>query len=271
MQLVPIERDDDPRVADYRDLGDGARMRARGVFVAEGRFVVERLLASRRFAVRSLFVTESAARALGDAIAAGASDAPVYVATKSLLREVTGFRFHQGCLALGERPSEPTGLDSILSSASPWVVLEGVTHADNVGAIFRNAAAFGAGAVLLDPATVDPLYREAIRVSMAATLRVPFARATDWPADLARVRAAGFTLAALTPRTDATPLDALPALARVAWLVGAEGEGLSEAALAAADLRVRIPIAAGVDSLNVAAATAIALFATARRSATPVG
>ncbi len=271
MQLVPIECDDDPRVADYRELGDGARMRSRGIFVAEGRFVVARLLASPRFAVRSLLVTETAARALGDAIAAATRDAPVYVATKSLLRKVTGFHFHQGCLALGERPREPTGLAEIRSCVSPWVVMEGVTHADNVGAIFRNAAAFGAGAVLLDPATVDPLYRESIRVSMAATLRVPFARAVDWPADLARVRAAGFTLAALTPRTDATPIDSLPALARVAWLVGAEGEGLSEAAIATADLRVRIPIAEGVDSLNVAAATAIALFATARRGFTPAG
>lgn len=265
MPLVPIERGDDPRIADYRDLGNGEGMRARGVFVAEGRFVVRRLITGGRFPVRSLLVTDAALASLADVLPRVRGAVPVYVASKAILREATGFQFHQGCLALGERPPTPTDADTLLGGASPLVVLESITHADNVGAIFRNAAAFGAGAVLLDPATVDPLYREAIRVSMAATLQVPFARLADWPADLARLRVAGFVVIALTPRADATPLHALPACERAAWLVGSEGDGLSEAALGCADLRARIPIVPAVDSLNVAAATAIALYAATPR------
>ena len=157
------------------------------------------------------------------------------------------------------------GLKSI---ATPTlVVLEGITNADNVGGVFRNAAAFGANAVVLDPTCCDPLYRKAIRTSMAATLRVPYARAEQWPHDLAELHAHGFTIVALTPKVPSLPLDELAQRLRppkIAWLVGTEGEGLTAHALSFADQRVRIPIAAEVDSLNLAVAVGIALYRTAR-------
>jgi tRNA G18 (ribose-2'-O)-methylase SpoU len=144
------------------------------------------------------------------------------------------------------------------------VVLEQVSNADNVGGIFRNAAAFGVDAVLLGPSCTDPLYRKAIRTSMGAALKIPFALMEDWPADLHRLKAQGSRLMALTPALDAQPLDASSVASRTALLVGHEGDGLSDQALGAADVAARIPMAAGVDSLNVATATAIALYALSR-------
>jgi tRNA G18 (ribose-2'-O)-methylase SpoU len=145
------------------------------------------------------------------------------------------------------------------------VVLEGVANADNVGGAFRNAQAFGANAVLMDSTTTDPLYRKAIRTSMGSSLVVPFARDDQWPTLIGALRSDAMTTVALTPRTDSTALDdvepILRATRRVAWLIGNEGAGLSAPAMAAADLRVRIPIAARSDSLNASAALAIALYA----------
>jgi tRNA G18 (ribose-2'-O)-methylase SpoU len=267
MPVVPVASADDPRIADYRGLADGELMRARGAFVAEGRFVVRRLAEGGRFAVRSLLVTDAALEALEDVVSARLSGVPVFLASKPVMREVTGFKFHQGCLALGERPLAAATVDEWLAELGRGprtaVVLEAVSHADNVGAVFRNSAAFAADGVVLDPASADPLYRESIRVSMAATLQVPFARAERWPVELERLKAAGFQVVALTPRPSAPPISELATLTnmaeRVAFLVGSEGPGLSAAALAHADVALRIPMAPGVDSLNLAAATAIAL------------
>ena len=156
----------------------------------------------------------------------------------------------------------------ISSSVGVVLVLEGVSNADNVGGVFRNAAAFGVRGVLLSPTCCDPLYRKAIRTSMGAVLRVPFARLDDWPAGLTPMRGAGFTIAALTPRAPSETLDAFaarPRPERLALLVGTEGAGLTLAAESAADHRVRIPIDERVDSLNVAVAVGIALYALSRR------
>jgi tRNA G18 (ribose-2'-O)-methylase SpoU len=180
------------------------------------------------------------------------------------VKAIVGIEFHHGCLAVGERGIEPTA-EAVLAEAhgESIVVLEGLGDASNVGAIFRNALAFGAGAALLSPGTADPLYRKAVRVSSGAAVVLPFARLADWPRDLARLRDAGYTIVALTPRADAVAVQELgrtrPLPARPALLLGTEGRGLSEDALAAADLHVRIPMAPEMDSLNVAAASAVAL------------
>lgn len=272
MPVIPVASAADPRLADYALLGDPARLRAAGAFVAEGRFVVRRLVEGARFAVRSLLVTETVLAALAD-LGSRLAAVPVLVASKPLLREVTGFAFHQGCLAIGERPGAEADLERWLAALGEGsrtvVVLENVSHADNVGAVFRNVAALGGAGVLLDAGCADPLYREAIRVSMAATLRVPFARADALPHALTRLRAGRFHIVALTPRASApaitTLAERLGAEDRVALLVGSEGQGLGDAALARADVALRIPMAEGVDSLNLAAATAIALYERARR------
>lgn len=272
MPVIPVASAADPLLADYARLKEPARLRAAGAFVAEGRFVVRRLVEGGRFVVRSLLVTETAQAALAD-LAPRLEGVPVLVGTKALLREVTGFTFHQGCLALGERGAEERDVERWLAALGGGprtvVALESVSHADNVGAVFRNAAALGADGVLLDGGSADPLYREAVRVSMAATLRLPFARAERLADAIVTLRDAGFKVAALTPRAPAIEVGELgarvPRHERLAVLVGSEGEGLSESVLGLADLRVRIPIAADVDSLNLAAATAIALYERARR------
>jgi tRNA G18 (ribose-2'-O)-methylase SpoU len=192
---------------------------------------------------------------LGDSIAA-------FVCRADDFRAITGFNIHRGCLALVERPT-PLAVDEVIASARRVIVLDGVTNADNVGGVFRNAAAFGADAVVLSPDSCDPLYRKAIRTSMAAVLRVPFARSSEWAADLERIRAAGFMLVALTPSETAESLDAFAARAggsRLALAFGAEGSGLSPGVMSTADAAVRIPIAGNVDSLNVAVAAGIALY-----------
>lgn len=263
MAFERIDGADDPRVRGFRDVPDSERLRAHGLFVAEGRLVVRRVIESGRYRVRAVLVSEAARESLGWLLERVAATAPVYVCVRDDFRALTGFNLHRGCLALVERP-EPTPASALLPAARTLVVLEGVANADNVGGVFRNAAAFGADAVLLSPTTCDPLYRKAIRTSMAATLRVPFARLTPWPAALDTLRAAGITLVALTPRPPAETLADFVAErrpSRIALLVGTEGAGLSPEAEASADVRVRIPMRADVDSLNLAVATGIALAA----------
>lgn len=253
---------DDPRLDEYRRIDEPVLVRELGLFVAEGRLVVGRVL-DGRFAVRSVLVSPAALRQLEPALASLDDRTPVFVCAASEFERITGYNIHRGCLAIVERPAE-AALAALLASARTIVIVEAVANPDNIGGIFRNAAAFGAGGVLLDPASCDPLYRKAIRTSMAATLAVPFARLTRWPEQLARVREAGFELVALTPRPGAEPLQAYATRRRgrpLALLVGAEGGGLSDASLAAADARVRIEIEPLVDSLNVAVATGIALHA----------
>ena len=266
--MIPerVERATDPRLADYRWVAHSAELLQRGLFVAEGRLVVERLLVEPRFEIESLLVSESTLVALEPLLAQRQLLAPVYVCPGPLVLELTGHDFHRGCLGLVRRPA-PTPWADVAAQASSLLVLEGVANPDNVGGVFRNAAAFGAGGVLLDPRSGDPLYRKAIRTSVAATLRVPFARlgagALPWPECLAELTACGFELVALTPAAGARDLDEF-ALAhdrgqRLALLLGAEGPGLSERALALAQHRVRIAIHPEVDSLNLAVACGIAL------------
>ena len=257
-----VEDPEDPRLADYREIRDAERRRRDGTFIAEGRQVVRRLLSVGRYRVRSALVTPPALHALGEALAA--AGVPTYLVRQDIVEAVVGMEFHHGCLAAGERGAEPTAEAVLAEALRPrLVVLEGLGDASNVGALFRNALAFGVGAVFLAPGTADPLYRKAIRVSSGATVALPFARLADWPRDLERLRDGGYTVLALTPRAEAVDIgelgDRRPLPARLALLLGAEGRGLSAEALAAADLQVRIPMAPEMDSLNVAAAGAVAL------------
>jgi tRNA G18 (ribose-2'-O)-methylase SpoU len=257
-----IEDPEDPRLADYREIRDAERRRRDGTFIAEGRQVVRRLLSVGRYRVRSALVTPPALHALGEALAA--AQIPTYLVRQDIVEAVVGMEFHHGCLAAGERGAEPTAEAVLAEALRPrLVVLEGLGDSSNVGALFRNALAFGVGAVFLAPGTADPLYRKAIRVSSGATVALPFARLADWPRDLQRLRDAGYTVLALTPRAEAVDIgelgDRRPLPARLALLLGTEGRGLSAEALAAADLQVRIPMAPEMDSLNVAAAGAVAL------------
>jgi len=249
-----------PVIDAYRLVADPRALEREGLFAAEGRLVVERLLEDGRFRVHSVLVTPAAERALAGALARHPGLA-VHVATPQALGEITGFNFHRGCLALAYRP-EPHSL--ALSPPPPIVLaLESVRDPDNVGGLFRTALALGVGGVVLDGATADPLYRKAIRTSMAATLRLPYVRAASWSRALDELQGSGHLLAALTPRADAQPLADFAARppARVAMLVGSEGDGLSAETLSRADARVRIPVDPRADSLNVVTAAAIALYA----------
>jgi len=226
--------------------------------------VVEKLLAAPRFRVRSVLGTASALASLRGLLEASAG--PVYVARRETLQRVIGFHFHRGCLAAGERPAE-LGLDALVPRAGRQVLvaLDGVTNPDNVGGVFRNVMAFGADGVLLGPGCADPLYRRALRVSMGGALVTPSATVPDWPDALARLRSAGFTIAALTPDPAAVDITAFGDVPeRLVLLLGSEGEGLSATSRAATDVHVRIAIAPGVDSLNVATAAGIALHRWAR-------
>jgi tRNA G18 (ribose-2'-O)-methylase SpoU len=265
MSPIAIQQASDARVADYRAIPDSELLRARGLFVAEGRLVVRRLLESRRFRTRSVLVSAAALEALGGALDAVAHGLDVFLADADTISAIGSFNFHRGCLAIGERPS-PQDLDALPlgePSGRPVIVLIGLTQADNVGSVFRNAAAFGAAAVLLDDACCDPLYRKALRTSMGTVLELPYARTDDPHAALDVLRRSGYRLAALTPRgAGARAIDEYAESARherIALLVGAEGPGLPESIAACADDLVSIPMSPGVDSLNVATATGIAL------------
>jgi tRNA G18 (ribose-2'-O)-methylase SpoU len=262
-----IERLDDPRIAAYRNVPDPELVRSRGLFIAEGRLVVRRVIEDGRWRVQSVLVSDAARQSLQPVLDAIAPRIPVYVCAATEFPRITGFNLHRGCLALVERPAALMP-ERLIETARTIVVLEGLTNADNVGGVFRNAAAFGVGGVLLSPTCCDPLYRKAIRTSMASVLRVPFARADAWPDELFRLRARGFTIVALTPREPSETVSAFAADARpgrLALIVGTEGAGLTPAVEALADRRVRIPIEDGVDSLNVAVAVGIALYALMRR------
>jgi tRNA G18 (ribose-2'-O)-methylase SpoU len=264
LTVTRIDDAGDPRLADYRDLRDWALRLRRGIFIAESRAVVGRLVASPRFRTRSVLCTAPALEALRPHLAGLGTDIPVYLAPHEVIRGVTGFDFHRGCLAVGERGEEPSATELIAAAGARRVVLlDEVSNPDNVGGIFRTAFAFGVDAMLLSIGTADPLYRKAIRTSMGAALTLPFARVPDWPAGLALLHDAGYTLIALTPGDSAMDLrdigtrQALPA--RFGLILGAEGRGLGEASRSQAHLAARIAMASGVDSLNVAVAAAIAL------------
>jgi len=261
VHVIYVDDAADERLSDFRAVSDPELARTRGLFIAEGRLVVRRLLTESRFAPRSVMVTPSAMKAVEDALPSR-SGIPVYIVPKAVMDNVAGFNIHRGCLATGERPA-PADWREVVTGARRIVVLERVGDADNVGAIFRSAAAFGADVVLTGPACADPLYRKAIRTSMGAALTLPFAGAEPWPATLSDLTAEGWAVAALTPAPDAMPLHDFASAtrpSRVAIVLGHEGEGLTSAALGACEFRVRIPIHASVDSLNVATAAAIALY-----------
>jgi tRNA G18 (ribose-2'-O)-methylase SpoU len=190
------------------------------------------------------------------------AETEVYVCEDETLAGITGFNFHRGCLALAVRPA-PVPVDQ-LSGGRRVLALEGVNNPDNVGGLFRTAAAFGLDGVLLDPRAGDPLYRKAIRTSMGASLRVPYARADEWRETLEAFRGRGYRIVALTPHADAPPLESIAGDVRTAdrvlMLVGAEGPGLQDTTLSGADLQARIPIDSTVDSLNVVVAAGIALY-----------
>ncbi len=268
--MPSIRTDDpaDPRLADYRGVSDADLAARQGIFIAEGRLVVRRLLASSTFATRSVLVTEAAFASLAGTLARRPG-VPVLLVRQGVMNAIAGFDIHRGCLAIGERPGASRWQD-VAKLPTPRsqrpgvvVVLERVANPDNVGGVFRSASAFGAGAVLLDPSTVDPLYRKAIRTSMGAALQVPFARAEPWPGAVRELRQLGFAVVAMTPSAGAQPLRKTVEAAAgrpVAIVLGHEGDGLTADALAACELQARIPMRGEVDSLNVATAAAIALY-----------
>lgn len=259
--VVEIDDPADPRLADYRSLTDVA-LRTKlepplGLFIAEGALVIQRALAAG-YRLRSALMTPQWLDRTEAALER--SDAPVYVATVDLLHTVTGFHVHRGALASVRRRPLPT-LAELITTCRRLVIIEDLVNHTNLGAIFRSAAALGMDGVVLSPSSADPLYRRSVRVSMGAVFGVPYARAQAWPAAIDRLRTDGFRVLALTPAPDAVPLDTVVIDAeRLALVVGTEGPGLSAGAAAAADQRVRIPMMANVDSLNVAAAAAVAFW-----------
>jgi tRNA G18 (ribose-2'-O)-methylase SpoU len=254
VQLIADVAAADPRLDDFRHLTDAdVRPDRRGLVIAEGVKVVERL-ATSPYRMRAVLGVPDRIAALRPVLEP--LDVPAYAVDKWLLSEVVGFRVTRGVLASADRGA-PHEAAELLRTARRVAVLEALNDFENLGALFRNAAAFGLDAVLLDPRCADPLYRRSVRVSMGHVLRVPFAVLPGaWPASLALLRE--FTVLAMTPDASATPLRDVPVPKRWAVLLGAEGPGLSADALAAADLPVRIPMAPGVDSLNVATAAAVA-------------
>jgi tRNA G18 (ribose-2'-O)-methylase SpoU len=254
----------DPAVFFYRGVSEPALLTEHNLFIAEGRAVVRRVLRDRRFHVRSALMSETACEALADDLERLPEEAPILIADLHDFQSMTGFHIHRGCLALVERPPDLT-IGNALAGQRTIVVLDAVGDADNVGSVFRNAAAFGAG-VVLSPTCGDPWYRKAVRTSMGSVLRVPFARAAEWPAALDHIRAEGFRIVAMTPREPAEPLRAFASrqrAGRLAIVIGTEGAGLSAEVEAMADARVKIEMEPGVDSLNSSVAAGIALYALA--------
>jgi tRNA G18 (ribose-2'-O)-methylase SpoU len=258
--VIAIDDADDPRLSDYVGLSDPELRRRvepeQRFFVAESPHVVEALLRSNR-RVRSVLVTPAQHDALAGVL--DGADAPVYVARPEILRTVVGFDLHRGAVAAGDRWALPS-VGSVLAGARSVAVVEKMTDHTNLGSVFRNAAAFGIDAVLLDRETADPLYRRCVRVSIGHVLTLPWTRL----ASVDELRDHGFALVALTPASGAVAIGEVRWPERRALLFGSEGPGLSDAWLAAADLRVRIPMRPGVDSLNVAAAAAVAFYAQAQ-------
>lgn len=264
--LIPVDDPADPRLADYRDLRDVALRRRletdHGLFLAEGEKVVRRAVEAG-YPARSFLMAPRWLEGLGDVL--DRSGAPCFVVSEELAEQVTGFHVHRGALASLERLPLPS-VDQVLDGARTLLVLEDVVDHTNVGAIIRSGAALGVDAVLLSPRCADPLYRRAVKVAMGAVFSVPWTRLPDWHDALPSLSARGFVTVALTLAEDAVPLDeALSGLDRVALVLGTEGHGLSERWQSSADRRAVIPMREGVDSLNVAAACAVACYVAQRR------
>ena len=270
-ELVEVTAAADPRLADYRDLRD-VQLRQRlesghGLFLAEGEKVVRRAVEAGHD-VRSFLMAPRWLDGLADVLAS--TDAPCYVVSEQLAEEVTGFHVHRGALASLHRRPLPS-VDEVISGARTIVVLEDVVDHTNVGAIFRSAAAMGVDAVLLSPRCADPLYRRAIKVAMGTVFSMPWTRLPDWYDGLPALAAAGFTTVALTLAEDAVPVEqAVAGVDRLALVLGTEGHGLSPRWTQGADRRAVIPMEPGIDSLNVAAASAVACYVARSRQA-PTG
>jgi tRNA G18 (ribose-2'-O)-methylase SpoU len=260
LPAIAIDDPGDPRLDDYRHLKERHLNAVSARFVAEGERVVRRLLQSD-VRVCSVLATPARLAALGGALD-GPFAFPVYAAPQAVMDGIAGFHVHRGCLAVGERPPPRPPL----AGAHGVVVLEDLVDVDNLGAVARNAAAFGAGALLLSPRCADPFYRKAIRVSLGAVFDLPVSRLERWPDGLGDLRAQGFAVVAAVLAPDATPLLRFTPPPRWALLLGAEGPGLSPGAVAACDHRVTIPMShsRGADSLNVATAAAVMLYALSR-------
>jgi len=266
-EVIDVTDPADPRLDDFRDLNSVDRRpdlpTGKGLVIAEGVLVVQRMLVSR-FAPRALMGTDRRLAELAtdlDGVAA-----PYYRVAADVMADVVGFHLNRGVLASASRPPE-LSVAQVLSGANTVAVLEGVNDHENLGSVFRNAAGLDVDAIVFGTGCADPLYRRAVRVSMGHALLVPYAWAADWPGDLEMLRDNGFRLLAMTPDPAARTLaDAMSEVAedRLAVLVGAEGPGLSERAMRASDLRVRIPMSRGTDSLNVATAAALAFYERAR-------
>lgn len=267
VNVIDITDPGDGRVDDFRDLNSVDRRpdlpTGKGLVIAEGVLVVQRMLASR-FTPHAFLGTERRLAELADDLAG--LRAPFYRASAEVMAAVVGFHLNRGVLGAARRAPE-LSVRQVLDGARTVAVLEGVNDHENLGSVFRNAAGLGVDAVVFGTGCADPLYRRAVRVSMGHALLVPFVRAERWPADLADLRRHGFRLLAMTPSPEATTLAAaMSELAgeKVAVLVGAEGPGLTETAMRASDVRARIPMSRGTDSLNVATAAALAFYERAR-------
>lgn len=261
---ISVEDPGDPRLGDYTGLTDVRLRRVRepaeGLFIAEGEKVIRRALAAG-YEMRSMLLTPKWAEAMRDVVAG--TRAPVYSVGPEVAERVTGYHVHRGALASMRRKPLPSPAD-LLADARRVAVLEAVNDHTNIGALFRSAAALGMDAVLLSPDCADPLYRRSVKVSMGAVLQVPWTRLESWPGDVGVLREAGYVTAALALDENAVGLGEFAARRhpRLALILGSEGDGLRPSTVAAADVAVRIPMSAGVDSLNVAAAAAVAFYAT---------
>jgi tRNA G18 (ribose-2'-O)-methylase SpoU len=258
--IVPIADPEDPRIEPYRAVRERDLVGRAGLFVAEGRVVLEKLIRAGRHPVSSLLVAEPRLASLAGLTDALPEGVPVFVAAQPVMDAIAGFPMHRGILAVGER--RPMAARELLARLGPnalVVGLAGIANHDNMGGVFRNAAAFGAAAVLLDPTCCDPLYRKAIRVSVGAALTVPFARLSENEDLVGAFAEAGCEVVALSPRGEVELAELAPGPGRIAALFGAEGPGLAPELLARTRT-VRIGMAEGFDSLNVATTSGLVLY-----------
>lgn len=271
--VVDIIDPEDPRVDDFRDLNSVDRRpdlpalpggrKGKGLVIAEGVTVVQRMIASR-FAPHAFLGVDKRLRELSADLAAPALDGvPFFRASAEVMAQIVGFHLNRGVLGAARRPA-PLSVADAVAQARTVAILEGVNDHENIGSIFRNAAGLGVDAVIFGAGCADPLYRRSIRVSMGHVLLVPFARYEAWPADLGLLKDAGFSLVALTPGEGSVPLSEAVSAEKVGFLVGAEGPGLVEHTMRQCDVRARIPMSRGTDSLNVATAAALAFYERSR-------
>lgn len=275
VDVIDITDRDDPRVDDFRDLNSvdrrpdlpvlpGGRP-GKGLVIAEGVLVVARMIASRFAPHAFLGVDKRLGELRADLRDPSVTGVPFYRASAEVMADIVGFHLNRGVLGVARRPDTLAAAD-LAATTSTIAVLEGVNDHENIGSVFRNAAGLGVDAVLFGAGCADPLYRRCVRVSMGHALLVPFAAATNWPHELMMLRDNGFEIVSLTPDESAVPLSQAVTGSKVAFMVGAEGPGLTETAMRAGDIRARIPMARGTDSLNVATAAAIAFYERASRA-----